>query len=347
MAMAARHLIDSIVRQTTVLLAQLSTASGIRSPLAHVADQVFFSLAEEIESQGVSRKVAADLFGLALRGYQRKMARLGDPSHRRERTLWQAVLEFLEAEGPVTRADLLRKFSGSDGSVVLAIAADLVSGGLLYRSGQGDTSVYGAVPESARRRFAAEDDLNALSGFVWLAAFRKPHSSEEELFRAVGGSRDDFRRALETLQNSGRIRSAAGPEGSVLEAEPFVVGVGSNEGWQAAVFDHFQAVTTAIGAKLRTRGARSSAADEVGGTTFHFGIHDAHPHRDEVLESLKRTRKTMEALWQKVTQYNVEHPVPEEERTVVTFYFGQTVKRPDDEVDSARASDANDPKEDP
>jgi hypothetical protein len=35
-------LIDAIVHQTTVLIAQLSTASGIRAPLAHVADQVFF-----------------------------------------------------------------------------------------------------------------------------------------------------------------------------------------------------------------------------------------------------------------------------------------------------------------
>jgi hypothetical protein len=31
-------LIDAIMRQTTVLVAQLSTAAGIRAPFAHVAD---------------------------------------------------------------------------------------------------------------------------------------------------------------------------------------------------------------------------------------------------------------------------------------------------------------------
>jgi hypothetical protein len=62
--MDSRLLIDSIVRQTTVLLAQLSTAAGLRAPLANVADQVFVQLAKEIESQGVGRKVAADMFGL-------------------------------------------------------------------------------------------------------------------------------------------------------------------------------------------------------------------------------------------------------------------------------------------
>ena len=64
--MDAGTLIDSIVRQTTVLIAQISTSAGIRAPLAHVADQVFLDLAREIERQGVRQKVVADMFGVAL-----------------------------------------------------------------------------------------------------------------------------------------------------------------------------------------------------------------------------------------------------------------------------------------
>ena len=70
--MDVKLLIDAIVRQTTVLIAQLSTSTGIRAPLAHIADQVFLDLAAEIEAQGVGRKIAADMFGLALRSYQKK-----------------------------------------------------------------------------------------------------------------------------------------------------------------------------------------------------------------------------------------------------------------------------------
>jgi hypothetical protein len=66
-AMDTRTLIDGIVRQTTVLIAQVSTAAGIRAPLAHVADQVFADLARELEAQGVRQKVVADMFGIALR----------------------------------------------------------------------------------------------------------------------------------------------------------------------------------------------------------------------------------------------------------------------------------------
>jgi hypothetical protein len=34
----------------------------VRAPLAHVANQVFLDLANELEAQGVSRKVSADMF---------------------------------------------------------------------------------------------------------------------------------------------------------------------------------------------------------------------------------------------------------------------------------------------
>jgi len=37
-------LIDALVRQTTVLVAQLATAAGSRAQLAHTANQVFLDL---------------------------------------------------------------------------------------------------------------------------------------------------------------------------------------------------------------------------------------------------------------------------------------------------------------
>src|SRR5262245_6190833 len=54
-------LIDAIVRQTTVLIAELATNRGLRAPLAHVAEQVFFELTRELDTQGISRKVSADM----------------------------------------------------------------------------------------------------------------------------------------------------------------------------------------------------------------------------------------------------------------------------------------------
>jgi hypothetical protein len=327
-------LIDAIVRQTTVLLAQVSTASGVRSPLAHLADQVFLSLAQEIESQGVSRKVAADMFGLALRGYQRKVQRVLDTAAHREQTLWESMIAFLDEAGPTTRARLLERFSGHEESGVLAVAADLVDGGLAYRSGRGEGTLYGILSEAVRSRFDGEESRKALANFVWLSVFRGPRREETELAAELGATPEAVAQAVATLVADGRLKAVEVDGRRVYEAAPFVVPIGAAEGWQAAVFDHFQAVTTAIAAKLRRGRARSDAKDEVGGTTLHFGIHPAHPRAEEVLGTLRRTREALETLWDEVTAHNRAHPVPEEERTVVTFYFGQTIRKPDDEEES-------------
>jgi hypothetical protein len=111
--MDSRILIDAVVRQTTLLIAQLATSTGIRAPLAHLADQVFLELAQEIEQQGVSKKVAADMFGMALRTYQRKVGRLRESVSVAEKTLWQAVLEHVSQHGSVTRTQLLAAFASA------------------------------------------------------------------------------------------------------------------------------------------------------------------------------------------------------------------------------------------
>ena len=126
-----RLLIDAIVHQTTVLIAQLSTASGIRAPLAHVADQVFLELSREIEAQGVSRKVAADMFGLAIRTYQKKVQRVTESVNANERTLWQLVLEHLQAHGALSRRELFDRFAREDPIVLGSLLTDLVSSGLV------------------------------------------------------------------------------------------------------------------------------------------------------------------------------------------------------------------------
>ena len=56
---SATRLIDAIVRQTTVLLASLATASGQRATLARVANQVFGDLVAELKQQGLGNRRTA------------------------------------------------------------------------------------------------------------------------------------------------------------------------------------------------------------------------------------------------------------------------------------------------
>ncbi|MCA9616662.1 MAG: hypothetical protein KC586_28080, partial [Myxococcales bacterium] len=146
--MDTRGLIDAIVQQTTVLVAQLATAAGIRAPLAHVADEVFLHLATELEQQGVRKKVAADMFGLALRSYQKKVRRLVESKTSRDQTLWEAVLGHVGAKGPIARSALLHDFRADDEATVAAIVGDLVGSGLVTASDD-DDPVFTIVRDAA------------------------------------------------------------------------------------------------------------------------------------------------------------------------------------------------------
>src|ERR1700690_1478601 len=109
--MSVPLLVAALVRQTTVLIAQVATSGGVRAPLAQVADQVFLDLVRELERQGVSRKVSADMFGMGLRSFLRRIQRLGESSTERGQSLWEAVLGFLRQNTVVTRARVLERFS--------------------------------------------------------------------------------------------------------------------------------------------------------------------------------------------------------------------------------------------
>src|SRR5690349_4069212 len=157
-AMNAQLLIDSIVRQTMVLVAQLATSRGLRAPLAHVADQVFLDLAAELEAQGLSRKVTADMFGMALRSYRRRVQRLSESSTERGRSLWEAVLDFLASSQAVTRGRVLERFHRDEEATVRAILNDLCESGLVFQLGRGPMSVYRAATP-AELRLAADQGL--------------------------------------------------------------------------------------------------------------------------------------------------------------------------------------------
>ncbi|HMI94111.1 MAG TPA: hypothetical protein VK509_22210 [Polyangiales bacterium] len=128
-------LIDSIVRQTTVLIATLATAAGSRPSLAHVANQVLLNLADELKARGIGNKVVADMFGMALRTYHDRVARLAESKSESGRSLWDAVLAYLEQNGthqhgPIARDAIRRLVPLADDALDAALAQLLADGRL-------------------------------------------------------------------------------------------------------------------------------------------------------------------------------------------------------------------------
>ncbi len=326
--MHTRHLIDAIVQHTTVFIAQLSTAAGLRAPLAHVVDRVFFDLAREIERQGVRQKVAADMFGLALRSYQKKMQRLTESASERNRTVWEAVVDFISREGRVTRGRVMKRFERDNDMDIAAVLKDLVESGLVYSTGRGDAAVYGMATALDRQAFLEQQDLDTVTDFVWLSVHQRGPLSEKGLREQLPYDKALISRALEALIADGRIDRQDGDGEAKYSASTFVVPVGASSGWEAAVLDHFRAVVKAIAAKLNggTGKPRSESGDIIGGATLCFDISDGHPLANEVLGLLERIRNDVDALWTRVEEHNEKHPIANGDLKKVWFYFGQNVE---------------------
>jgi len=325
--MNATLLIDAIVRETTVLIAQLSTAAGLRAPLANIAEQVFLQLSREIESQGVPRKVVADMFGLALRGYQKKVQRLTENTTSVGGTLWSAIVAFVEQHGEVSRRQLLARFRPEDPTSVGAVLSDLVHSGLVERSGSGDASSYRIGGNGGNAQLAARAMPGAASALVWATIFRNPGLTRGELAERLGQELTLIQDVVEALLEQNRIAQRDGR----LHAELLIVPVGADEGWEAALFDHYHAVVRALSTKLRLGKAQSQSADVVGGATLTFDLHATHPRRAEVYGLLAAVRAQLGALWGDVEAHNREHPIPEGQGEEVCFYFGQSCHGPEDE----------------
>lgn len=328
--MNVKLLIDAIVRQTTVLIAQLSTTAGIRAPLAHVADQVFVELVREIEAQGVGRKVVADMFGMALRSYQKKVQRLTESATVRDRTLWEAVLDFIQSQGSVTRARLLERFKYDGDPNVAAVINDLINSGLIYKTGRGPSTLYGITSEEDYRRLLDEDMLDTVSSLAWVTIYRTGGCTRADLLDTLNVDAPVIDAAIDALLDEGRISpedSDTGDDDAVsYRASQLTVPVGSEYGWEAAVFDHYQALVTAVSAKVATAAGRSAHNDLIGGATLSFDVYEGHPYEKDVTGQLQAVRAQVNALWEKVSQYNKEHPVADDQKTKVTFYFGQMVE---------------------
>lgn len=325
--MNTKLLIDAIVRQTTVLVAQLSTAAGIRAPLSHVIDHVFLDLSREIERQGLSRKVAADMFGLALRSYQKKVQRLTESETESNRTLWQSILEHLQDSPNATRLEIENRFRFDGAVVVGSVLKDLVNSGLISRTGAGDQAIYKITHPEELQKFISQSDVESATAIVWATIYRSPGINEEELMSLLGLDRSTLSAVLGDLGSQAHIEKAEDESGGYV-ARTLTVPVDSSCGWEAAVWDHFQAVVTAIGIKLQRGAPKSEADDIVGGATLSFDVYPGHPHSERVYGLLKRVRADVNEIWAEVAEYNREH-VPPNDKSRVTFYFGQSVVEED------------------
>ena len=329
--MDAALLIDSIVRQTTVLIAQLATSAGTRAPLAHTANQVFLNLVAELKQQGLGNKVIADMFGLALRTYHGKVQRLSESSTFRGRSLWTAVLEFIQAKETITRSELFQRFHYDDEATVKSVLKDLVDTGLLLATGRGPGTVYRAA---SLKDSAPDADMEAerLAHFVWVAVHGFGPLTAEEIADHVSTEKPLLAAALVRLVNEGKVVKEEAGDATRYHSEHCLIPVGSETGWEASVFDHYQALVSTICAKLVRGNPKSVPGEDFGGSTYHFDVWPGHPHFAEVKGHLSALRAQSVNLRERVEAYNQSHSTPpEDEVRRFIAYVGQSLRVAEEE----------------
>lgn len=322
--MNAHLLIDAVVQQTMVFIAELATAGGVRAPLAHVAEQVFVDLTNELSQRGVKKNVIADMFGMALRTYHRRVRELSESKTEVGRSVWEAVLGHVRQKGPVSGHDVLRRFSGDDPEVVAGVLRDLAQSGLVYRAGRGDGARYRIAEEAD---FAGEEAATeaAREHLVWLTVYRNAPATEAAISAATHIGPAACRAALESLIQSGRVVETRSAAGVTYAADRFEVPIGASNGWEAAVLDHFQAVVTAIIAKLGRGEVRGRDKDLIGGSTWSLDVWPGHPFELEAKALLKKVRASVEELRTRVDAHNAAAAYAGVRERVV-FYAGQNVR---------------------
>jgi len=324
-------LIDAIVRQTTVLIAQLATTAGVRAPLAHVANQVFLDLASELKAQGLGHKVIADMFGMALRTYHARVQRLSESATDRGRSLWEAVLGYVQEQGQVTgsvrRAEILRRFRRDDEATVRGVLRDLTESGLIFKSGRGDTAVYRAAGTDDVQAMGQDDGRAAESALLWVTIHRSGPIDSVTLAEQLRREPEELEEVLDSLVEDGRVFRMQGDDGETLyDSAECVISYENTVGWEAAVFDHYQAMVSALCTKL-AKGSRSAAmSDAIGGSTYVFDLSPGHPMETEILGFLKRVRTDATALRARLDEVNANNPDVAVGSQRVIFYAGQTVQ---------------------
>jgi hypothetical protein len=279
----------------------------------------------------VSKKIAADMFGLALRSYQLKVQRLQESASETGVTLWSAVKAFIDQRGAVNRSEVLARFARDDEANVRGVLADLVESGLCSRTGRADASIYRTTPQSDLSSLAQADSREAQSALVWLLVCRDGPLSREAIANGTGLAPAAVDQALAELCADSRVQSQETEHGELLSAERCLIPIGSAAGWEAAILDHHQAVLNAIAAKVSAGTHSSSAEDETGGTTLSFELWPGHPEELAVRGLLAELRARATGLWERVSAHNAQAKHGESGRYNVAFYIGQHVRREDHE----------------
>jgi hypothetical protein len=170
---------------------------------------------------------------------------------------------------------------------------------------------------------------------LWALIYREGPLTESELARLVAIPEATLYKTLVDLVARGSVQLS--PEGK-YSSRSMVLPLGGSVGWEAALFDHFQAMVKTMCARLREG---PDPKGVVGGSTYSFNVWPGHPFEEEARSTLQQFRTRCSDLRQRVQQFNDRNGLPDGYEKIVV-YAGQVGIEQDKADDTdARGEDIN------
>lgn len=321
-------LVERMVPLVAELFATLKANDPLRMDFAAIGQKTLLDIVGVLRQEGLTNDEIAASLDLSIAGFYKRVRELRETyspvGGRRRTTLWERVYEHVLAKtgGSPRKAVRYAQIQASFGSVgderLRSTLRFLVRYGLLTVTGSAQQPEYRIVPR--------DEEPGASYHAVVVTLYRDGPLSLAELAARLEGTEDECLAHIETLRGAGKlVEVEAEGEPVRYRATGYHIEPETEEGFQAALWDHFHTVVRAICRKVRMRSHLAQLRDVDGGTTFSFDIPADHPLYGEVSGFLAETRVRMEDWLTRVQALDAATP-PEVPRARVTIYTGQMVE---------------------
>ena len=321
-------LVERMVPLVAELFATLKTNDPLRMDFADIGHKTLLDIVTVLRDEGLTNDEIAATLDLSIAGFYKRVKELREtyaPASPRKRrtTLWERAYEVVLGK---TGGSPLRGVKYPAIQAALPSVSDerlrstlrfLVRYGLLTVTGPATLPEYRVIPQGT--------DPGVTLHAVNVTLYRDGPLTLEALAERLDASGAECLPHVEALRTAGKIIEARSDDGAVtFKASGYHIEPESEEGFQAALWDHFHVVVRAICKKVRMRRHLQATATN-GGTTFSFDIPVGSPLYGEVSGFLGEMRTRMEDWLQRVVALDAATPA-EVPRARVTIYTGQMVE---------------------
>lgn len=324
------NLVERMVPLVAELFATLKVTDPLRMDFAGIAEKTVHDLVGVLRQEGLTNEEIAAALDLSIAGFYRKVKDLretyspGDGTRRP--TLWELVYDFvLEQSGgsrdrPVSYMAIEARFAQLTPERLGAMLRYLVRFGRLSMTGHGPSRRYRIVERELPTGATYHDAVVTL--------YRDGPMTSAELAQRLETDEASCHAWLGRLRDAGRLEeTTVGRQPTRYRATGYHIEPDEPAGYEAALWDHFQAVVRAICMKVRLGATQASMRDLIGGTTFSFDLPVDDPLYAEISGFLAETRQRMES-W--LRRHGELQPRPGARHARVTIYTGQMVEETDE-----------------